>query len=182
MSRCAVPLGPLPCWLALLLLGCAGGAPRRPVPPAAAPAAAERAAHALADLDARVATALPGCDVRTRAGAVYAVVPAARLFEPDTTTLRAAGGLDLSALAQLLRGCRGCVTAITVYTDAIGPADANLQFSAARAAALVARLHEAGVAVAHLHWRGAGEGEPIASQDTPSGRQANRRVEIVIRP
>jgi outer membrane protein OmpA-like peptidoglycan-associated protein len=170
----------LPALCAILLLGCAGGGARRPSLPAAA--SASLPAPARVRLDARVAAALPGVPVEAGDGVVHARVPARRLFAPDSTALRSADGLDLAPLARLLRDCQGCAARIVVHTDAIGPAEDNRQFAAARAATLVAWLQAAGVPAERLSAHGAGEAEPVASPDTPAGRSANRRVEIIIRP
>jgi OOP family OmpA-OmpF porin len=180
MQRSGLPGWLLAVTLTVVLVGCAGGAHRRSAAPAVAPV--DHAAHALADLTARVGVALPGCAVEARDGAVRAVVPAGRLFEPDTTTLAAAGGTAITPLVQLLRGCRDCDVQVIAYTDAIGPAADNQQFSARRAEALVAWMQAAGVAAARRPGPRAREADPVAGQDGPAGRQANRRIEIIIRP
>jgi outer membrane protein OmpA-like peptidoglycan-associated protein len=82
----------------------------------------------------------------------------------------------------VLHGCRGCDTGILVHTDAIGQATANWMFSTERAVVLAERLEAAGVPTARLHPHGAGESEPVAQNETPAGRQMNRRVEFVIHP
>lgn len=163
------------------LAGCAGRA-RKPGEPPAAAVPVDQPARALAELATRVGTALPGCPVAAADAAVRAVVPAGRLFEADSTVLRADGGAVLGKLAHVLRSCHGCTVEIVGHTDAIGPAAANLQFSSARADALAAWMQAGGVPAARLHARGAGEGEPVAEETTPAGRQANRRIEIIIRP
>ncbi len=165
--------------LALLLLGCASKAPRQ-APPAVP--VRDHAGGGLGDIAARVAVALPDQTVRILDGAVRALVPAGRVFDPDAASLRASGAVDLAPLARLIAGCHGCTAQIVVHTDALGAAADNLRFSAARAAALVARFEEAGVPAARLGGRGAGEAEPVATQDTPADREANRRIEIIIRP
>jgi outer membrane protein OmpA-like peptidoglycan-associated protein len=168
----------------LLLAGCAGQAQRRGAAPQSPPQPPAPAAHAAAQggLAGRLSAALPGFPVEAVDGALRAVLPAERVFDADAVSLRVAGGLDLAPLARLLRSCHGCAAGIVVYTDAIGPAAANRQFSAARAAALLAALQREGVPAARLEGRGAGEDEPVAGQDTPAGRRANRRIEITIRP
>ncbi|MCC7463300.1 MAG: OmpA family protein [Gammaproteobacteria bacterium] len=177
-------------WAALgaaLLLGCAGNAARRPAARpgvTVAPGVPEPQAPAPTQLETALAAALPDLPVARRDGAVRVVLPASRVFEPDSTALRDPGGVDLAALARLLRDCRGCAADIVVHTDAVGPAAGNRRFSAARAAALVGALQVAGAPAGRLHGRGVGEVEPVAGadQDMPAGRQANRRVEIIIRP
>ena len=166
------------------LAGCAGRAarPAKPGEPPAAVVPVDHAGRALAELATRVGAALPGCPVAAADAAVRALVPAGRLFEADRTVLRADSGAALGKLARVLRSCHGCTLEIVGHTDAIGPAAANLQFSSARADALAAWMQAGGVPAARLHARGAGEGEPVAEETTPAGRQANRRIEIIIRP
>ena len=59
----------------------------------------------------------------------------------------------------------------------MGPADANQRLSQRRARAVADYLQRHfGVAAARLVPRGYGESMPLAGNDTPEGRQQNRRV------
>jgi OOP family OmpA-OmpF porin len=63
----------------------------------------------------------------------------------------------------------------------MGNAAANLALSEQRAKAVVAHLVErAGVAASRLEAAGLGDTKPSVSNDTPEGRQQNRRVELVV--
>ncbi|MEO0814306.1 MAG: OmpA family protein, partial [Myxococcota bacterium] len=66
------------------------------------------------------------------------------------------------------------------HTDSRGSAAGNKRLSQARAEAVVAYLVKAGVAAERLEAVGFGEEKPIDSNATSKGREANRRVEIVI--
>jgi len=167
--------------LGVALAGCAGGARKTGKPPAVT-VPADHAGRALAALASRVEAALPGCPVTTTDGAVRVAVPAGRLFEADSAALRTDDDAVLGRLMHVLRSCHGCAVELVGHTDAIGPAAANLKFSSERAAGLAAWMQAAGVAAARLHARGAGEAEPVAGEATPADRQANRRIEIIIRP
>ena len=68
---------------------------------------------------------------------------------------------------------------IAGHTDGDGSAGLNQSLSASRANAVLDRLVELGVDATRLSARGAGEDEPIASNDTEAGRQENRRIEFV---
>jgi OOP family OmpA-OmpF porin len=61
------------------------------------------------------------------------------------------------------------------HTDSRGSDALNLSLSARRAETVLKYLHDAGVQNA-LTSRGYGERQPIASNNTDEGRQANRRV------
>lgn len=64
------------------------------------------------------------------------------------------------------------------HTDNTGSVAANTRISQARAAAVRQYLISKGVAANRLTARGYGPSEPTASNDTPEGRQQNRRVEL----
>lgn len=68
------------------------------------------------------------------------------------------------------------------HTDSAGPADYNIELSERRANAVADILVAKQVQPERLIVRGLGEEYPIASNDTPSGRSLNRRVEIALSP
>lgn len=68
------------------------------------------------------------------------------------------------------------------HTDSTGSAEYNQGLSERRAHSVAAYLVSRGVNVKRLMVVGDGENHPIASNDTPEGRQANRRVELTIVP
>ena len=66
------------------------------------------------------------------------------------------------------------------HTDNTGNAAANLALSAKRAQAVVDYLVKThGIAAARLAAKGLGATKPVGPNETPEGRQANRRVELV---
>jgi outer membrane protein OmpA-like peptidoglycan-associated protein len=67
------------------------------------------------------------------------------------------------------------------YTDNIGSAVRNKEISKARALAVVNALVKAGVNKSRLTARGFGKDHPKCDNSTESGRQCNRRVEVVNR-
>jgi chemotaxis protein MotB len=58
----------------------------------------------------------------------------------------------------------------------------NLGLSGARAAAVARKLREMGVSPANLSATGYSMYRPVADNETPEGRQQNRRVEIMLEP
>jgi len=66
------------------------------------------------------------------------------------------------------------------YTDSRGADDANMKLSQDRANAVKDYLVSQGVKPEKVRAVGRGEGNPVASNDTPEGRANNRRVEIVV--
>ncbi len=69
---------------------------------------------------------------------------------------------------------------LTGYTDNQGPDDTNLALSKKRANAVKQRLLSQGVSSSQVESSGKGEADPKASNDTDSGRKANRRVTVVV--
>ena len=66
------------------------------------------------------------------------------------------------------------------HTDSVGRTASNDRLSQARADTVKAALIEGGVADERIQTSGVGSREPVASNDTPEGRQQNRRVEIIV--
>ncbi|HBA33829.1 MAG TPA: hypothetical protein DCZ12_06835, partial [Gammaproteobacteria bacterium] len=70
---------------------------------------------------------------------------------------------------------------ISGHTDNQGSDAANFSLSQARAQKVAKFLSEVGkLNTKNLSWVGYGETRPVASNETSSGRAANRRVEILI--
>ncbi len=70
--------------------------------------------------------------------------------------------------------------AIEGHTDSIGSDDYNQQLSERRAQAVRDYFVQQGIASGAVEAHGYGKTEPIASNDTPEGRQQNRRVELIL--
>jgi outer membrane protein OmpA-like peptidoglycan-associated protein len=70
--------------------------------------------------------------------------------------------------------------AVIGHTDSSGEADDNQRLSERRAQAGAERLIAQGVPAELVSVVGAGETQPIASNDTEEGQQANRRIEFVV--
>jgi SH3 domain-containing YSC84-like protein 1 len=65
------------------------------------------------------------------------------------------------------------------FTDSTGNADSNLKLSEERAESVANWLADHGVDRSRLTTKGYGEGRPVASNTTDTGRRKNRRVELV---
>ena len=101
------------------------------------------------------------------------------LFDTAKYDLKPDAEASLEQLANLIRGYPGYPVTIEGYTDNVGTAESNQTLSENRANAVRNWLVTKGQASeACITTRGLGETKPIASNDTPEGRQKNRRVEI----
>ncbi|MCP5265916.1 MAG: OmpA family protein [Burkholderiaceae bacterium] len=98
-------------------------------------------------------------------------------FASGSAVLTARGRAVLDAVARCLRANRTAGRfEVGGHTDGEGNSGANLQLSVLRAQAAAAYLRARGVAPDRLEPRGYGESQPVARDDTPAGRAANRRI------
>jgi len=105
------------------------------------------------------------------------------LFDFDSATLRPEAAPVMDAVAKAMPRVSGEIQ-VNGHTDALGTDAYNLDLSRRRAQAVAAALTQRGVN-AKIVTQGFGESQPIApntvgGKDNPTGRQLNRRVEIVI--
>jgi len=101
------------------------------------------------------------------------------LFDTDQAELKPGAAPTLDRLAQFLRDNDDARVLIEGYTDSRGTDDYNNDLSRRRAAAVAAALETRGISDNRVNVTGRGETLPVASNETPAGRQRNRRVEIV---
>jgi OOP family OmpA-OmpF porin len=99
-------------------------------------------------------------------------------FEPGNATLTRAGMQVLDELIPLLRQFAGRRFEVVGHTDDRGTRAANLDLSAARAAAVKAYLVGQGIPAADIETSGAGPDRPVADNLSPEGRARNRRIEF----
>jgi OmpA-OmpF porin, OOP family len=101
-------------------------------------------------------------------------------FDTGSDRIRPESAPTLKEIGEMLREHADLRIVIEGHTDNVGQDASNQQLSERRAAAVKAHLQaEFGVAADRLEARGLGSTVPAASNDTPEGRQQNRRVELV---
>lgn len=88
----------------------------------------------------------------------------------------------LDSVALVLEEFDKSLVEVAGHTDSTGSAQYNQGLSQQRADSVASYLRSRKVKGDRLIVIGAGESYPIASNDTPAGRQLNRRVEITIVP
>ncbi|MCG8393305.1 MAG: OmpA family protein [Pseudomonadales bacterium] len=99
-------------------------------------------------------------------------------FELDSAKITASSRPTLERMANSLKAQTDFNVEIAGHTDSTGSAAYNEQLSDKRAASVRQYLIDQGVAADRLTARGYGEVDPIASNETASGRAMNRRVEF----
>jgi outer membrane protein OmpA-like peptidoglycan-associated protein len=102
------------------------------------------------------------------------------LFDTGKFSLRPLAREKLAKVAGIVSGHPGLTLVVEGYTDSVGGDDYNQQLSEHRGEAVRDYLTQEGMASGSVTSKGFGKAQPVASNDTASGRQQNRRVEIVI--
>lgn len=101
-------------------------------------------------------------------------------FEFDKDELMPRSYVELNKLLKIMQENPHMVIEIIGHTDNIGDDDYNKYLSRCRAKSVVTFLLENKIKPARLRYRGAGEHQPVATNDTDEGRAQNRRVEFVV--
>lgn len=102
------------------------------------------------------------------------------LFDTASFTLKPAAREKLAKVSGILLAHPGLTLQVEGHTDSVGSDDMNQRLSEQRAGSVRDFLADQGVDRSSISAEGFGKTEPIASNDTPDGRQHNRRVEIVV--
>jgi len=102
------------------------------------------------------------------------------LFQNGKATLLPAAREKLSKIAGILSTHKGLKIEAEGFTDSNGTEAFNQTLSEKRAQNTRDYLVQQGVSANAISFKGFGEGNPIATNDTDAGRQENRRVELVV--
>jgi len=129
----------------------------------------------------QVQSLLADLGAETTEQGLLVTVPGGELFALNSEEIEASAHDTLAKVAEVMSIYDGRDVLITGHTDAMGEAAYNKALSERRAD-LVKQffVDNFGIAPARLRTRGQGEEVPIASNATLEGRQANRRVEVLI--
>ena len=154
-----------------------------------ADAAKDQAATARAETDAtRIAAAQQSSELQRQIDELQAK-PTDRglvltlgdvLFTTGMSDLNAGAASSLDKLAAFLNHYPERNAVIEGYTDNVGSEDSNLGLSQRRADSVKSYLMRQGIGSMRLAAAGKGESQPVASNDSATGRQQNRRVEVII--
>ena len=99
-------------------------------------------------------------------------------FDTNSSAIRPEMRNVLDPFAAELRGDPNARVAIVGHTDSTGSTAVNNPLSVDRAISVRDYLVARGVPAMQVQTNGRGEAEPVASNDSESGRARNRRVEI----
>jgi outer membrane protein OmpA-like peptidoglycan-associated protein len=109
-------------------------------------------------------------------------MPSNITFALNSADLNAQFFNALDGVSMVLKEYDKTVIEVAGHTDSSGSDQYNQSLSERRAQAVAGYMGSHGVKTQRLITIGAGEGHPVASNDTEQGRSANRRVELTIVP
>lgn len=108
-------------------------------------------------------------------------------FDSGRAMLKAGGKEVLKKVAEALKGYENKIIRVVGHTDNVpvakslqGTFPSNWELSVARATNVVRFLQVSGIPPERMVPSGRAEYDPVAPNDTPEGRQKNRRIEIML--
>jgi outer membrane protein OmpA-like peptidoglycan-associated protein len=102
------------------------------------------------------------------------------LFDSGKWTLKPGAREKLAKVSGIVLAHPGLTLQVEGHTDSVGTDEFNMELSEKRANEVRNFMTQQGVNASAITARGLGEGSPVATNDTPSGRQQNRRVELIV--
>lgn len=120
-----------------------------------------------------------GADARVTDRGVVVNLPDV-LFEFGSDRLTSGAVDTAKEIVNVVRDTPGRHIAVEGHTDSVGTLGYNQRLSEDRAHSVASQLVAEGIQRGRISTRGFGETKPIASNSSESGRQRNRRVEVII--
>lgn len=121
-----------------------------------------------------------GVQVKEVNGQIYLIMPGNITFDTNEAFIKQSFQPVIVSIAKVLKEYNKTFIQVNGYTDSTGNDAINNPLSVKRANAVADFLKIQGVAANRLIANGYGSANPIASNATASGREQNRRVEIVL--
>lgn len=103
------------------------------------------------------------------------------LFDFNSASLRSASRDELREMADVFNKYNDTTIVVQGHTDSVGSESYNQRLSERRANSVSNYLEDLGVRGSRIDAIGYGESRPKSSNNSASGRQQNRRVELYVR-
>lgn len=132
------------------------------------------------DLEAGLAGT--GAEVDRQGDSLLVTLPSQVTFAVDSAQIQPQFYGALNNVGATLTQYPSSYVDVIGHTDSTGEAAYNQRLSEQRASNVAQYLVSRGVQSVRVKSYGMGENQPVASNATDAGRQANRRVEILITP
>jgi len=123
-----------------------------------------------------------GVSVSRSGNQIFLNMPGDVTFATGSSSIKSQHYATLNSVAKVLNKYDRTRIEIGGHTDSVGSKASNYTLSQNRAAAVGNYLIGRKVDSRRFNMRGYGEDHPVASNNTPEGRQANRRVTIQLAP
>jgi len=123
-----------------------------------------------------------GVQVRREGDRIHLIMPGNITFATGRHEIRSEFYGVLDSVAKILAEFKDTAIKVSGHTDSTGGDQLNQTLSERRADSVREYLIQRQVAAGRIQAQGYGPRYPIASNDTASGRQANRRVELELLP
>lgn len=123
-----------------------------------------------------------GVDVQRQGDTINLNMPGGITFDTGRANIKPNFNAVLDDIANVMIKYPETKIEVQGHTDNVGNNADNLRLSELRAQSVRSALSSRGVSSSRITAIGFGESMPVASNDTTSGREANRRVEIKITP
>jgi len=102
------------------------------------------------------------------------------LFDTGKYSLKAGEREKLAKISGIVLVYPSLALEVEGHSDSVGSNDFNLQLSENRANSVRDFLIGQGIVSSAIGAHGYGESQPVATDDTATGRQQNRRVELIV--
>jgi len=99
-------------------------------------------------------------------------------FDTSKATTKDESSIQINEIAEILKAYPKVKIKIGGYTDNTGKANTNKTLSDNRAKAVKEALVSKTIEGDRIDAEGYGSDHPVASNDTPEGRQQNRRIDV----
>lgn len=123
-----------------------------------------------------------GVEVQRQGDTINLNMPGGITFDTGKANIKPNFNPVLSDIANVMSKYPETKIEVQGHTDNVGSDADNLRLSQLRAQSVSSALSAQGVDSSRIQSVGYGESMPAATNDTPAGREANRRVEIKIIP
>ena len=132
------------------------------------------------DKQAKEIEQVEGAEVERVGEGIMVTFDSGILFPTAQYQLTEASKIELRRMADIFQKYSDTDLTVDGHTDSVGSESSNQRLSEQRAASVADYLVELGVERSRMTVVGHGESQPVATNDTDEGRQANRRVEVAI--
>jgi outer membrane protein OmpA-like peptidoglycan-associated protein len=123
-----------------------------------------------------------GVSVERNGNEIKLIMPGNITFESAKANIQDSFQPVLNSISIVLKEFDKTAIKIVGHTDSTGSLAMNQTLSEQRAESVKLSLQARNIAAGRIHASGMGPRAPIASNDTPEGRQQNRRVEMSLLP